>query len=80
VPQEPFQGEIGPDLEHIGSRLSPGQIRLRVVDAARLNPATVMPPNHRISGLRRVSSAYAGKPVLTAQDVENVVAWLESLK
>lgn len=80
VPQENFQGEIGPDLGGIGSRLSAGQIRLRVVDAQRLNPATLMPPYYRTSGLRRVASAYAGKPALTAQDVEDVVAWLVSLK
>ena len=80
VPQEPFQGEIGPDLGGIGSRLSTGQIRLRVVDPQRLNPATLMPPYHRIEGLRRVAPAFIGKPALTAQDVEDVVAWLASLK
>lgn len=80
VPQEPFQGEIGPDLAGIGSRLSVGQIRLRVVDPARLNPATLMPPYFRSLGLRRVAPAFAGKTALTAQEVEDVVAWLESLK
>lgn len=80
VPQETFQGEIGPDLSGIGRRLSTGQIRLRVVDAQRLNPATLMPPYHRIDGLRRVASAFVGKPALTAQDVEDVVAWLASLR
>lgn len=80
VSQEPFQGEIGPDLGGIGSRLSVAQIRLRVVDAARLNAATLMPPYHRTVGLRRVPPALVGKPALTAQDVEDVVAWLASLK
>jgi len=80
VPQEPFQGEIGPDLSGVGSRLSSGQIRLRVVDSQRFNPMTLMPPYHRTLGLRRVASALAGKPALTAQEVEDVVAWLASLK
>ncbi|MGE3914552.1 MAG: sulfur oxidation c-type cytochrome SoxX [Hyphomicrobiaceae bacterium] len=80
VPQEPFQGEIGPDLGGIGSHLSVGQLRLRLVDPARLNAATVMPPYHRTFGVRRVAPAFAGAPVLTAQEVEDVVAWLASLK
>ena len=80
VPQEPFQGDIGPDLGGIGDRLSVGQIRLRVVDPSRLNAATVMPPYHRTVGVRRVAPAFAGAPVLTAQEVEDVVAWLASLK
>ncbi len=80
VPQEPFQGEIGPDLSGIGSRLSAAQIRLRVVDSQRVNPMTLMPPYHRTIGLRRVASAFVGKPALTAQEVEDVVAWLASLK
>jgi L-cysteine S-thiosulfotransferase len=80
VPQEPFQGEIGPDLSGIGDRLSSGQIRLRVVDSQRFNPATLMPPYHRIERLRRVAPAFVGQPALTAQEVEDVIAWLASLK
>lgn len=80
VPGEPFQGTIGPDLSGIGTRLSAGQIRLRVVDASRLNAATMMPPFYRIEGLLRVDKRYGGKPVLSALEVEDVVAYLSSLK
>jgi sulfur-oxidizing protein SoxX len=80
VPEEPFQGELSPDLTGVGARLTAGQIRLRLVDQARLNPETIMPPYHRIEGLRRVAEAFRGKPVLTATEIEDVVAWLVTLR
>lgn len=79
-PREPFQGTIGPLLAGVGARLDAGQIRLRLVDASRLNPETVMPPYFRTEGLRDVSSQYRGKPALSAQEIEDVVAYLASLK
>jgi len=80
VPGERFQGELGPDLTGVGSRMSAAQIRLTLVDQSRVNPETVMPPYHRIHDLRRVAKLYRGKPALTAQEIEDVVAWLVSLK
>jgi L-cysteine S-thiosulfotransferase len=77
---EPFQGDLGPDLAGVGRRLSPGQIRLRLVDQSRLNPATVMPPYHRVDGLNRVAARYKGRPVLSAEEIEDVVAYLATLK
>jgi sulfur-oxidizing protein SoxX len=71
-----FSGNVGPSLAGVGARLSQAQLRLRVVDNARLNAATVMPSYYRTQGLDRVAADYAGKPVLTAQEVEDVVAWL----
>jgi L-cysteine S-thiosulfotransferase len=79
-PEERFQGSIAPDLNGIGARLSEGQIRLRLVDPGRLNPATIMPAYFRSEGLTRVAPGFRGKPVLTAQQVEDVVAFLGSLK
>ncbi len=76
VPEERFQGEIGPDLSGVATRLSEGQIRLRIVDASRLNASTIMPPYYRVEGLRRVLSAYRGRPILTADQVEDAVAFL----
>jgi sulfur-oxidizing protein SoxX len=76
----PFQGDLGPDLGNVGRRLAAGQIRLRLVDQSRLNPATLMPPYHRVDGLARVATKYAGNPVLTAQEIEDVVAYLTTLK
>jgi sulfur-oxidizing protein SoxX len=78
-PAELFQGDLGPDLRGIGKRLTAGQIRLRLVDQSRLNPQTMMPPYHRVDGLNRVAARYRGKPLLTAQEVEDVVAYLETL-
>ena len=79
-PEERFQGTIGPDLNAIGARLSEGQIRLRVVDPGRLNPATIMPAYFRSEGLERVAPAFRGKPVLAAQQIEDIVAFLVTLK
>jgi len=79
-PDQRFQGTIAPDLAGAGARWSEGQLRLRIVDAGRLNADTIMPPYYRIDGLRRVASAFRGKPVLTAQQIEDVVAFLMTLR
>jgi sulfur-oxidizing protein SoxX len=80
VVDEPFQGEIGPALDGVGRRLSAAQIRLRVVDPARLNPATLMPSYYRVEGLVNVAPEYKGLPVLDAQQIEDIVTYLSSLK
>jgi sulfur-oxidizing protein SoxX len=79
-PQERFQGTMAPDLKGAGSRWNEGQLRLRIVDAARLNPATIMPPYYRVDGLNRVAPGFRGKPILTAEQIEDVVAYLVTLK
>lgn len=79
-PQERFQGTMAPDLKGAGSRSTEGQLRLRIVDAARLNPATIMPPYYRVEGLERVAPGFRGKPILTAEQIEDVVAYLMTLK
>jgi sulfur-oxidizing protein SoxX len=79
-PDERFQGTLAPDLKGTGSRWSEAQLRLRIVDAARLNPDTIMPPYYRVEGLVRVAPAFQGKPVLTAQQIEDVIAHLVTLR
>jgi L-cysteine S-thiosulfotransferase len=79
-PEERFQGTLAPGLEGTGSRWSQGQLRLRIVDASRLNPETIMPPYYRIEGLSRVALAFKGKPLLTAEQIEDVVAHLATLR
>ena len=80
IPEERFQGNLSPSLAGTGSRWSVGQLRLRVVDAQRLNPDTIMPPYYRLSGLNRVARGFSGKTLLTAEQVEDVVAYLATLK
>lgn len=75
-----FQGTLAPDLSGAGSRWSAGQLRLRLVDATRISPETIMPPYYRVDGLARVGSAWAGKPILTAEQIEDVVAFLSTLR
>jgi sulfur-oxidizing protein SoxX len=79
-PEERLQGTLAPGLQGAGSRWSEGQLRLRIVDAARLNPDTIMPPYYRIDGLNRVAPSFRGKPVLTAEQIEDVVAFLATLR
>jgi L-cysteine S-thiosulfotransferase len=80
VPEERFQGDLGPTLAGVGSRLSLGQLRLRLIDQTRINPDTIMPAYYRIDGLIRVAPRYQGKPALTAAEIEDVIAWLATLK
>ena len=79
-PEERFQGNLAPDLAGAGARWSEGQLRLRIADPARLNPATIMPSYYRTEGLNRVAPAWRDKPILSAQQVEDVVAFLRSLR
>ena len=79
-PETKFQGDLAPSLAGAGSRWSEGQLRLRLVDASRLNPATIMPSYYRVEGLLRVGSAWRGKPILAADQIEDVVAYLVTLR
>ncbi len=80
APGAAVAGDVGPSLAGVGSRLSAAQIRLRIADITRVNPDAAMPAFHRTEGLARVAPAYAGKPVLTAAQVEDLVAWLLTLR
>lgn len=79
-PEEKFQGTLAPDLKGAGARATEGQLRLRIVDASRLNPNTIMPPYYRADGLTRVAPAFQGKPILSAEQIEDVVAYLATLR
>ncbi|MGO8910354.1 MAG: sulfur oxidation c-type cytochrome SoxX [Bradyrhizobium sp.] len=79
-PEEKFQGDLAPNLAGAGSRWSEGQLRLRLVNASRLNPATIMPSYYRVEGLERVAPAWRGKPILSAGQIEDIVAYLATLR
>ncbi|GAB4185740.1 MAG: hypothetical protein OHK0024_25990 [Thalassobaculales bacterium] len=79
-PEERFQGTLAPPLDGAGGRLSIGQLRLRLVDPTLVNPQTPMPAYHRVEGLNRVGPAWRGRPVLSAQEIEDVVAFLATLQ
>lgn len=83
VPNEPGelqQGTVGPSLIGVGARWTVGQLRLRLVDQSRIHPGTVMPPYHRAEGLNRVAAQFRGRPYLDAQSIEDVVAYLATLR
>ena len=79
-PQERFQGDLAPGLAGAGSRSTPGQLRLRIIDASHVNADTIMPPYYRMEGLTRVGAAFRGTTILSAQQIEDVIAFLITLK
>jgi len=81
IPEESFHGTVGPPLQGIASRLSKGQIRLRVADEQKVIPTTIMPGFYKDpKENNRVDDDFWGKPVLTAQEAEDVIAYLMTLK
>jgi len=79
LPQRQFHGTIGPPLDGVGSRVTAAELRLRLVDPKMINPATMMPAYYKVEGLHHVLERYRGKSILTAQQVEDVVAYLLTL-
>lgn len=80
IPEQPFHGEIAPDLAGIASRYSEGEIRLRIVDSKIINPDSFMPAFYRNTGFTRVLKKFKGKTILSAEQVEDIVAYLMTLK
>ena len=80
IPEQPFHGDVGPPLIGIAKKYNEGQLRLRVVNAKVLNPLSVMPSFYKAEGLNRVLKEFQGKTILTAQEVEDVVAYLLTLQ
>ena len=81
ISEEIFHGTLGPDLSHVASRLTEAQLRLRLVDEKQINPQTIMPGYYRNpKNFHLVADEYAGKTLLSAQQVEDVLAYLMSLK
>ncbi len=79
-PEERHQGNLSPSLQGAGARWTAAELRLRMVDASRLNPATIMPSYYQVEGLTRVAGAWRGKPILSAEQIEDVVSYLSTLR
>lgn len=82
-PEPHLQGTIAPDLTGIGGRLSAGQLRLRIVDMKRLNPDSIMPSYYTaVANVAdsRVAADWRDKPILTAAEIEDLVAYLRTLQ
>ncbi len=80
IPEQQFHGEVGPDLAGVGSRMSEGELRARIVDPKLVNPETIMPSFYRTKGLHRVMKNFKDKTIISASDVEDIVAYLKTLK
>jgi len=79
-PEERNTGNLATNLAGAGARWTAGQLRLRIVDSRRIDPQGIMPAYHRTDGLNRVATASAGQPLLSAQQVEDVVAFLMTFR
>lgn len=80
IPEERFQGNLAPPLDGAGLRWSAAELRLRLVDGKRLNPDSIMPSYYRVEGLHRVAPAQRGRAILAAQEIEDVIAYLLTLR
>ena len=80
IPSQPFHGEIGPSLDGVADRYSEAELRMQVVNAKVINPDTIMPAFYRTDGFERVLKKFQGKPILNAEQVEDVLAYLKTLK
>ena len=79
LPQRQFHGTVGPPLDGIGSRASAGALRLRLVDPKAINPETIMPAYYKVAEFHRILERYRDRPILTAQHIEDVIAYLLTL-
>lgn len=79
-PEERFQGNLAPDISASVGHLSAAQLRARMVDPSRFNPGTIMPSYYRAEGLNRVAPKFVGQTILSGQEIEDVVAFLVSIK
>ncbi len=80
VPEQSDHGLVGPPLKGVASRYKEGELRLRLVDSKKLNPDTIMPAYYRTTGFHRVQKKWQGKTILKAQQVEDILAYLMTLK
>lgn len=78
-PEHRFMGTLAPPLDGVGSRLTIAELRARIVDSRNINPGTLMPPYHATDGLTQVGQEWTGRTIFTAQEVEDVVAFLATL-
>src|SRR5262245_29578289 len=79
LPQREFHGTVGPPLDAIGRRATPAALRLRLVDPKAFNAETIMPAYYKVTGLHRVLERYRARTILTAQQIEDVIAYLLTL-
>jgi len=80
IPEEQFHGETGPALYGVGDAYNEGELRIRIVDPKLINPYSMMPAFYKTEGLHRVRKGFENKTILTAQQVEDIVAYLMTLK
>jgi sulfur-oxidizing protein SoxX len=79
IPEQQFHGKTGPDLNGVAQRYDAEQLRLRLVDAQAVTPDTMMPSFYK-TGQHDVAKKFVGKTILSAQEVEDVIAYLMTIK
>lgn len=79
ISEQSFHGETAPSLYGVGNRLSEGELRLQLVNSKVTNENTMMPSFYRVTGYNRILKKFDGKTILSAQEVEDIVAYLKTL-
>ena len=80
IPEQQFHGETGPSLYGVGNRLSEGELRMQIVNSKVTNEDTMMPAFYRTFGYNSPLKKFVGKTILSTQEVEDIVAYLLTLK
>jgi len=80
IPEQQFHGETGPTLYGVANRLNEGELRMQLVNSKVTNEDTMMPAFYRTFGYSRTLKKFVGKTILSAQEVEDIVSYLMTLK
>lgn len=80
MPEQTFHGEVGPPLDGVADRWTAAQMRAILTNSRAVFEDTIMPSFYRDSGYNRTLDKFEGKTILSAQQVEDVIAYLQTLK
>lgn len=78
--EQSFHGEVGPELDGVADRWTEAELRGIIVNAKMMFEGTIMPSFYRLENGARTHENFAGKTILSAEQVEDVVAYLMTLK
>ena len=78
--EQTFHGEVGPELDGVADRWNTAELRGILVNSKKMFEGTIMPAFYRDSGYNRVLKKFDGKTILSAQEVEDLLAYVATLK
>ncbi len=78
--EQTFHGEVGPELDGVADRWNTAELRGILVNSKNMFEGTIMPAFYRDSGYNRILKKFDGKTILSAQEVEDLLAYVMTLK